>query len=162
MGYKTLVLILIISLLSISCSAVNYSTQPNYSERDYSEFNKIGQKHRATILLLNGNEITTNFVSAENDSLIYHANKDIVSIPLSKIEKVVFKKWVTTIAFASIIGIAGVVVPIGIAHSLERNGSDLYLYVALMGLIVGLSAFVLGIIYGGETTYVFNEKVTNE
>ena len=88
MGFKTLVLILIFSVFSISCSSITYTKNQEYLERDYGKLNLLGAKYSSIIHLLNGQTIRTNLVNAKVDSLRFDKNGSFQSIHLSELEKV--------------------------------------------------------------------------
>ena len=158
MGYKALLFILIISLLSISCSAINYSNQPNNSERDYSTFNRLGAKHSSKIILLDDEIFATNFVRAEGDSLHYYFSSDTLSVPLSSVEKVIIKKWAVGIVSGLV---AGTVVMLASSYVLSRSlDGDMGVAILAQGssLLLGLSALIFGIFYGDNSEYIFNKK----
>lgn len=162
MGYKALLFILIISLLSISCSAINYSNQPNNSDRDYSTFNRLGAKHSSKIILLDDEIFATNFVRAEGDSLHYYFSSDTLSVPLSSVEKVMIKRWAVGIVSGLV---AGTVVMLISGYAITQlNGGDFgaSLLGAGSGLLLGLTTLILGIIYGGNSEYIFNKKTNHE
>ncbi len=161
MGYKALLFILIISLLSISCSAINYSNQPNNSKRDYNTFNRLGAKHSSKIILMNGKEIETKYVFVENDFLFYEAHSDTMSIPLRKIERVENKNWIGATGNGLVFGLATTLVTGGTLIALSPDDANSKAGgIVIMGLaaLAGLSAFILGIVHGGEKEFIFNEK----
>ena len=165
MGFKSLVLILIISTISMSCSAVNYSTQPNSSERDYELFNNLGSKNSSRIYLLSDEEISTKYVFAKNDSLYYATLQDTLSIPIADIERVKNKNWKSAGGNGLVFGLATTLVSGGlmIASSPEESESiGLGLVIVGLAVLSGLTVFILGVTYGGETEFIFNEKVNYE
>jgi len=105
MGFKSLVLILIFAILSVSCSTINFATEPNVGNRDYSMFNYLASKHNSTIFLLNGDDIEAEYVFVKNDSLHYVAVLDTLSVPLTTIERVEISQLGKKIASGFFMGI---------------------------------------------------------
>jgi len=146
----------------IQCTAVNYSSEPNFSNRDYSTFNRLGKKYSSTIFLLKGSEIKTNYIYAKNDSLSYSLENDTLTISVNEIEKIIFKQWTGAIAFGAIAGIVASFASGGIIYALVGDGLGESILISMVGIIFGLSAFVFGVIYGGKTKYIFNDKTNYE
>lgn len=66
MGFKILVSFLILALVLMSCSSINFIDQPDYSKRDYHEFNSYGSEYSSIIYLLDDSEIKTEYVFAKD------------------------------------------------------------------------------------------------
>jgi hypothetical protein len=157
MGFKSLIMILIISILSISCSTVNFTSQPDVTTRDYSRLNYLGSKHNSKIFLLDGEDISTKYIFVNGDSLFYKSSQDTLSIPLMDIEKVEQKNWTLAGGNALVFGLGASLVTFTLMKD-DAESPGLGFVVLGYAALVGLSAFVLGIIYGGENEYIFNDK----
>ncbi len=162
MGYKIFIFILIISILSTGCSAVNYSTEPDNFQRDYSSFNKYGGNHNSIIFLLDGEKYTTNYVNVVGDSLHFLLNRDTLSIPISSVKNVIMKKWGKGIFIGLAAGLATTLV-IGYAV-VQLNGPGLggALLGAGSGLLAGIVSSILGVIYGSDSNFIFNDNLSYE
>lgn len=161
MGYKTI--IMIISILSTSCSAVNFATQPDVTTRDYSMFNSLGSKHNSKILLLDGEEIATKYVFVKNDSLYYVSTQDTLSISLIEVEKVEIKHLGKKISSGLLYGgISFLVSFVAIAFTVGGGGLGAGLVALPLGAGFGLGGFSLGLIYGNGIEYIFNDKANYE
>lgn len=161
MGFKSLVLILIFAILSASCSAINFATQPDFTKRDYGMFNYLGSKHNSKIIFLNGDEIDAEYVFVKNDSLYYVAIQDTLSNPLTDIEKVEISQLGIKIATGIFMGTITFFVSgfsAGAIYSAIHGDSLSVLFIGIIvGSLLGLAALVLGTIYYGESGYIFNE-----
>lgn len=162
MGYKSLIFILIISILSISCSTVNYSTQQDISSRNYSVFNRFGSKYTSIIQLLNGTEVITNYVKATDSLVFYQYNGDTLSIKQSKIEKIEIKVTGNRIANGLLWGVLGLATGIAITFILvpDCNGPGcgfLIIPILLMGVVSSISGYIKG-----NKKYIFNSKADYE
>ena len=158
MGFKSLVLILIFAILSVSCSTINFSTQPDVTKRNYSNFNYYCSKQSSKIIFLNGENISVKYANIKGDSLYYCAENDTLSSPINVVEKVVIKRWIGAIAEGFFLGLATTIFTAFIFIKLASGEGDLG--AALVGISVGLLAgfvtLILGIIHGGKSEYIFN------
>ncbi len=162
MGYKALVFILIISLLFMGCSAVNYSNQPNYSERDYRVFNRYGLKYNSHIYFLDGKVIATNYVNATDSLVFFEYNSDTLSMQQSKIEKIEMEATGNKIANGLLWGISGLATSITLLTLLLPNCNDPGCSILVIPIIVvGIVSAVIGYIKGNKE-YVFNDKSNHE
>jgi len=162
MGFKSLVLILIFAILSVSCSTINFATEPNVGNRDYSMFNYLASKHNSTIFLLNGDDIEAEYVFVKNDSLHYVAVLDTLSVPLTTIERVEISQLGKKIASGFFMGIVTFFVSGFSAGAIYGDSLGGLLVGLTIGSALGLVALVLGTIYYGETEYIFNDKANYE
>lgn len=157
MGYKTLVLNLIFSLLSLSCSPVKDLTAYNDSETDFSILNHQGAEYSSKIYLLDEKIYATNFIRAKGDSLYCSHQGDTLAIPLSSIEKVIVKRRGVGVLTGVVAGIVVMLVSGYIITGITGDGTGIL--GAGSGLLLGLGAVYLGIAYGGEYEYIFNDKL---
>ena len=161
MGFKTVVLLLIISIFSISCSSIDFTIQ-NEINRDYSTFNYLGERHISKIILLNGEEIETEYVFAKNDSLFYCIEADTLSLPLTTIERVEITQTGKKIASGLLAGTSSFLV-LMLAVGLAIGGDGFGIIVAIpVGIAFGVGGFIIGLNNGGDTTYIFNDKAQYE
>lgn len=163
MGFKSLVLILIFAKLSVSCSTINFATQPDIAKRDYSKFNYYCSKNSSKIIFLNGDNLSVNYANVKGDSLFYCAEYDTLSSPLTVVEKVVIKHWIGAIAEGFFLGFGTSILSAFIFVRLAGAGDDLgtALVGASVGILVGFATLVFGIIYGGKSEYIFNDANYN-
>ncbi|PIQ09811.1 MAG: hypothetical protein COW71_04840 [Ignavibacteriales bacterium CG18_big_fil_WC_8_21_14_2_50_31_20] len=159
MSYKIITMILIISILTISCSATNFATQKDIAKRDYSKFNYYCAKNSSKIIFLNGDDLSVNYANVKGDSLYYCAENDTLSSPLTVVKKVVIKHWIGAIAEGFFLGFGTTILSALIFVKLAGDGGDLgaALVGASVGLLVGIFTLVFGIIYGGKSEYIFND-----
>ena len=163
MGYKISIFILIISVLSIGCSAVNFSNQPNYSERDYRLFNKLGSQYSSTIYFLNGDTIKTNYLFAKQDSVLHLSNNDTLSIPQTDIEKIEINMFGKKIANGLFYGaLSYAFFFLGGALAVSGDAFAMSFLVLPTSAILGIAGATLGYFYGDEKTYIFNNKSNYE
>jgi len=157
MGYKVLVLILIISLLSISCSPVMDLTSYNESNTDFSILNQQGAEYSSKIYLLDEKIYAANYIRAEGDYLYYSHHDDALIIPLSSIEKVIVRRQGVGVVTGVVAGIIVMFVSGYIINEITGDGTGIL--GASSGLLLGLGALFLGVTYGGEYEYIFNDKL---
>jgi uncharacterized membrane protein len=157
-GYKALILLLIISIIFPNCTTVDYSVQNNFESRNYDIFNYNASSHSSKIFLLNGKIIKTDFVSAKMDSLYYTEQTDTIAIATSIVEKVIVKNWVSAITFGLIVG---TITLFGVGYSvttLAGGGMGAGFLGVGSGFILGIGVLTYGILNEGETKYIFNDK----
>lgn len=164
MGFKSLVLILIFAIFTMSCSTINLTTNKDASPIDYSNFNHYCSRNSSKIIFLNGDDLSVNYANVKGDSLYYCAENDTLSIPLADVEKVVIKHWIGAIAEGFFLGFGTTILSAFIFVKLAGVGGDIgpAFVGASVGLLVGFVTFVLGIIYGGKSEYIFNNKANYE
>ncbi len=163
MYFKPLVIILIFAMLSVSCSTINFATEPDFTKRDYSKFNYYLAKNSSKIILLNEEELSVHYANVKGDSLYYCAENDTLSIPLANVEKVVIKNWFGAIAEGFFLGLGTTILSAYIYIRLACDGSDFGAAFAAgsVGLLVGIFTLVLVVIYGGKSEYIFNQLNNN-
>jgi len=157
MGFKALVLILIISLLSISCTPVKDLTAYNVTYPDFRILNQQGAEYGSIIYLLDDKIYTADYIRAEGDSLYYSHHDDALTIPLTSIEKIIVKRRGVGVVTGVVAGILVMLVSGYIIT--EVTGDETAILGASSGLLLGLGALFLGVTYGGEYEYIFNDKL---
>ena len=158
MGFKSLVLILIFAILSVSCSTINFATQQDIAKRDYSMFNYLGSKHNSKIFLLNGEEIAAEYVFVKNDSLYYVAVLDTLSVPLTTIERVEISQLGKNIAYGLIVGVLSFIVSsVALSKVIVLDGGFGNILTIPFAAGLGVAGLILGLNYGGKSEYIFHE-----
>jgi hypothetical protein len=158
MGFKSLIMILIISITSMSCTTVNFVSPQDDSAKNFNTFNHLGLYRNSNIFLLNGEEISTNYVMVKNDSLFYSniQDTDTLSITLSEIERVEIIHLGKKIGFGIVAGIVSFFVS-AIAITLALGGDGFGLLIGIpIGAILSVAVFVRELAYGGIIEYNFN------
>ncbi len=158
MDLKFFVSFLMLTLFLTSCSTINFIEQPDYSQRDYHEFNSYGSEYSSTIYLLDDSEIKTDYVFAK-DSLIYYAlQTDTLSIQQSKIEKIEIEATGNKIANGLLWGLTGLATSLALAAMVFPTASDggaaVFIYPILL---IPLFSSITGYIKGNKE-YIFNDK----
>ena len=162
MGFKLLVLILIFAIFTMSCSTINLTTNKDASPIDYSNFNHYCSRNSSKIIFMNGDDLSVNYANVKGDSLYYCAENDTLSSPLTVVEKVVIKHWIGAIAEGFFLGFGTTILSGAIASKAAGGGFGGALFGASVGLIVGFVTLVFGIIFGGKSEYIFNDKANYE
>lgn len=156
MGFKSLIMILIISITTTNCTTVNFVSPQDNSEKDFSMFNHLGSGRKSNIFLLNGEEISTKYVMVKNDSLFYSDFQDTLSISLSEIERVQIIHLGKKIGFGLVAGIVSFVVStLAITFAIGGDGTGILLAMPF-GAILGVAIFIHELAYGGIIEYNFN------
>ena len=156
MGYKTLISLLIISIIFMNCTAIDYSVQNDFKLRNYDMFNYNASLHSSKIFLLNGKIIKTDFISAKMDSLYYTQQADTIAIATSKVEKVIIKNWISAITLGLVLG---TITLFGVGYSvttLAGGGMGAGFLGIGFGLTLGIGVLTYGILNEGETKYIYD------
>ncbi len=143
MGFKILVSILLLSILFLGCSSVNFVDQPDYSRRNYKTFNQLGSKHKSTIYFLNGKQIETSYVFAKQDSIFYQVTDVTLAISQSQVERItinILSRKIGTGFFYGVLGYASIFL-VGALGEISIDGFGMSFIVLPIATILGISVW---------------------
>jgi hypothetical protein len=121
-------------------------------------FNYLGERHNSKIILLDGEEIETEYVFVKNDSLYYAITLNTLSLPLTTIERVEITQTGKKIASGLLAGASSFLVSVlGVGLAIGGDGFGVLLAIPI-GMAFGIGGFIFGLNNGGDTTYIFNDK----
>lgn len=158
MGFKVLVMVLILSFISMSCSTINFNKNVEYSDRDYRKLNSLGAEYSSIIYLLNGKTIRSKLVKAKVDSLHFEKNGSFISIHQSEVEKVEILSFGDRIGNGFFWGSMGLLVGVASISTFLFLGSE---GGALIAIIPTIGLSITGLIWGystGNQEFVFNKR----
>ncbi len=163
MSYKILIILLMTSVLLLSCISSNFSGNPDFSKRNYKIFNDKGSLFSSKIYLFGGSTINTNYVNAKDSLLYFQFKEDTLFIHQSRVMKVeissIASKVLNGVLYSSLslIFVPGFLLGLSGSQKINISGSTAgYIILGIM-----IASGILGAINGSED-FIFNDKENSD